>query len=84
MVILGGTQSTQFPIAESTDCQVNIFLIDLITKDVLNKAFVKPFRMFSACCKGAKDCIYMIGGIDTATNKWTSSAFYFDSVSLQL
>jgi len=52
MVIIGGTQCNEFPKAESADGKKNLFLVDVLTKEVHYEKTIKPFRMFGACGKG--------------------------------
>jgi hypothetical protein len=49
------------------------------------KKTINELRLFSACAKGGKEHpsrIYMIGGQDQETGKWTSIASYLDIVDV--
>ena len=59
-------------------------MVDVLTKEVHYKKSIKSFRMFSACGKGDRDRIYLIGGLDPVTKKWTSNATVFESLTLTL
>jgi len=84
MIIIGGSKSTKFPEPEFSDKAENIYLVDIPSNEVVFSKKIKSFRMFSACGRGVKDSIYMIGGRDPKNGNWKSDASFIESLTFEM
>jgi hypothetical protein len=85
MVIIGGTSNTVFPDQAPKPAKINMFLVDLFNNEIYIKKTINKLRLFAACARGGREQpsrIYMIGGQDQETGKWTNIASYIDIIDV--
>ena len=85
MVIIGGTSNTVFPDQAPKPGKINLFLVDLFNNEIHIKKTINKLRLFAACARHGREQpsrIYMIGGQDQETGKWTNIASYIDIVDV--
>ena len=85
MVIIDGNSSNIFPDQAAKTAKLNLFLVDLLTDKIHMKRTVNHLRPYAACARGGREelsRIYMIGGQDHKTGKWTNLASYLNIVDI--